>query len=306
MPRPRAAPSPPVPEMTVPPAAAPATVLDGVAAAREIYAGLKQRVAVLGRAGVRPGLAAVQVGDNPASKIYLRNKVRACDEAGIYSEVHQLDAGCSQEMLLAEVEKLNRNPAVHGILLQLPLPDRFDAERIAQAVAPHKDVDGLTWVSLGALLAGRPAFEPCTPAGIIVLLERAGIPFDGRDAVVVGRSVIVGKPMALMLMARGATVTVCHSRTRDLAAHTRRADILIAAVGKPRFITRDMVKPGAAVVDVGINRLPDGKLAGDVDFSSVAGIAGWLTPVPGGVGPMTVAMLIANTVRAAEISAPRR
>ena len=306
MPRRRAAPSPPVPEMTAPPAAAPATVLDGVAAAREIYAGLKQRVAALGKAGIRPGLAAVQVGDNPASKIYLRNKVRACDEAGVYSEVHQLDAGCSQEMLLAEVDKLNRNPAVHGILLQLPLPDRFDAERIAQAVAPHKDVDGLTWVSLGALLAGRPAFEPCTPAGIIVLLERAGIPFDGRDAVVVGRSVIVGKPMALMLMARGATVTVCHSRTRDLAAHTRRADILIAAVGKPRFITRDMVKPGAAVVDVGINRLPDGKLAGDVDFSSVAGIAGWLTPVPGGVGPMTVAMLIANTVRAAEISAPRR
>ena len=304
MPRRRAASNPPDPEMTAPPAAAPATVLDGAAAAREIYAALKVRVAALGKAGVRPGLAAVQVGDNPASKIYLRNKVRACAEAGVYSEVLQLDTGCTQDTLLGEVAKLNRNPAVHGILLQLPLPERFDAERIAQAVAPHKDVDGLTWVSLGALLAGRPVFEPCTPAGVIFLLERAGVPLDGRNAVVVGRSVIVGKPMALMLMARGATVTVCHSRTRDLAVHTRRADILVAAIGRPRFITRDMVKPGSAVLDVGINRLPDGKLAGDVDFATVRETAGWLTPVPGGVGPMTVAMLISNTVRAAESSAP--
>ena len=281
-------------------------MLDGAATAREIYAGLKSRVAALGKTGVRPGLAAVQVGDDPASKVYLRNKVRACDEAGIYSEVHRLDARCTEAQLMAEIDKLNRNPAVHGILLQLPLPAHLDAEKIAQSVAPQKDVDGLTWISLGALLAGRAAYEPCTPAGAMVLLERAGIGTDGRTAVVVGRSVIVGKPMALMLMARGATVTICHSRTRDLAEHTRRADILVAALGKPRFITRDMVKPGAAVIDVGINRLPDGKLAGDVDYAGVRETAGWITPVPGGIGPMTVAMLIANTVLAAERSAPAR
>jgi methylenetetrahydrofolate dehydrogenase (NADP+)/methenyltetrahydrofolate cyclohydrolase len=292
--------------MTPPSAAAPAAVIDGAAAASAIYSGLKERVAALARTGVRPGLAAVQVGDDPASKIYLRNKVRACDEVGVYSEVHKLDAGCTQETLFVEVEKLNRNPAIHGILLQLPLPGHFDADRIAQSVAPHKDVDGLTWASLGALVAGRPTFEPCTPAGVIVLLDGAGVALDGRHAVVVGRSVIVGKPMALMLMARGATVTVCHSRTRDLGEQARRADILVTAIGRPRFITRDMVKRGAAVIDVGINRLPDGKLAGDVDYAAVRDVAGCMTPVPGGVGPMTVAMLIANTVRAAERgSAPR-
>lgn len=282
------------------PAAAPAAVIDGVSAARAIYAQLKSRVATLAGAGVRPGLAAIQVGDDPASKIYLRNKVRACEEVGVYSEVHKLDAACRQDALFAEVEKLNRNPAIHGILLQLPLPGHFDADLVAQAVAPQKDVDGLTWASLGALVAGHPTFEPCTPAGVIALLEGAGVALDGRHAVVVGRSVIVGKPLGLMLMARGATVTLCHSRTRDLVEHTRRADVLVVAIGRPRFITRDMVKPGAAVVDVGINRLPDGKLAGDVDYAGVRGIAGCITPVPGGVGPMTVAMLIANTVRAAE------
>jgi methylenetetrahydrofolate dehydrogenase (NADP+)/methenyltetrahydrofolate cyclohydrolase len=292
--------------MAPPSAAAPAVVIDGAAAARAVYSGLKERVAALARAGVRPGLAAVQVGDDPASKIYLRNKVRACDEVGVYSEVHKLDAGCTQETLFTEVEKLNRNPAIHGILLQLPLPGHFDADRIAQSVAPHKDVDGLTWTSLGALVAGRPTFEPCTPAGVIALLDGAGVPLDGRHAVVVGRSVIVGKPMALMLMARGATVTVCHSRTRDLGEQTRRADILVTAIGKPRFISRDMVKRGAAVIDVGINRLPDGKLAGDVDYAAVRDVAGCITPVPGGVGPMTVAMLIANTVRAAERGSAQR
>lgn len=281
-------------------------LLDGVAAAGEIYAGLANRVAALGRANVRPGLAAVQVGDDPASRIYLRNKVRACDTAGLYSEVHQLDAGCTAQMLAAEIDKLNRNPAIHGVLLQLPLPAHLDAERAIQSITPDKDVDGLTWASLGGLMAGHPAFEPCTPAGAMRLLERAGIALDGRNAVVVGRSVIVGKPMALMLMARGATVTICHSRTRDLATHTRQADVLVAAIGKPRFITRDMVKPGAAVIDVGINRLPDGKLAGDVDFAAVRESAGWITPVPGGVGPMTVAMLIANTVLAAERGMPAR
>ena len=280
--------------------AGPARIIDGTAISREIYAGLRERVSVLGRGGVRPGLAAVQVGDNPASEIYLRNKVRACDQVGIHSEVHHLAAGSPQDVVLATLEKLNRNPRLHGILLQLPLPPHLDAERAMQSITPEKDVDGLTWGSLGSLVAGRPVFEPCTPAGVIVLLERSGIAMDGRHAVVVGRSVIVGKPVALMLMAQGATVTICHSRTHGLADHTRRADILVAAVGRTRLITGEMVKPGAAVIDVGINRLPDGKLAGDVDFQSVRGVAGFITPVPGGVGPMTIAMLMSNTVCAAE------
>ena len=280
--------------------AGPAKIIDGTAISREIYAGLRERVSVLGRGGVRPGLAAVQVGDNPASEIYLRNKVRACDAVGIHSEVHHLAAGSPQDVVLATLEKLNRNPRLHGILLQLPLPPLLDAERVMQSITPEKDVDGLTWGSLGSLVAGRPVFEPCTPAGVIVLLERSGITMDGRHAVVVGRSVIVGKPVALMLMAQGATVTVCHSRTHGLADHTRRADILVAAVGRTRLINGEMVKPGAAVIDVGINRLPDGKLAGDVDFQSVRGVAGFITPVPGGVGPMTIAMLMSNTVCAAE------
>jgi len=273
-----------------------------VAAARDIYAALKERVAALARLEVRPRLVAIQVGDHPASRIYLRNKVRACNEVGIDSEVQHLEAGCSQAALLAALESLNRNARVHGILLQLPLPGALDAGRILQSITPAKDVDGLTWASLGALVAGRPGFEPCTPRGVIVLLERAGIVMDGRDAVVVGRSAIVGKPMALMLMARGATVTICHSRTRDLAEHTRRADILVAATGRAGLITGDMVQPGAAVIDVGINRLPDGRLAGDVDFAAARAVAGCITPVPGGVGPMTVAMVIANTVLAAERS----
>ncbi len=289
--------------MTAPRETAPAAVLDGTAAAREIYARLRERVAVLDGANIRPGLAAIQVGDNPASRIYVRNKARACEEAGIRSEVHELPADAAQSAVVATVLKLNRDPRVNGILLQLPLPPHLDGDAIMQSIAPEKDVDGLTRPSLGALVTGRPSFEPCTPAGVIVLLERAGVPFDGRHAVVVGRSTIVGKPMALMLMARGATVTVCHSRTRDLGAETRRADILVAAVGRPRLITGDMVKPGAAVVDVGINRMPDGKLAGDVDYATAREVAGWISPVPGGVGPMTVAMLISNTVQAAERAA---
>jgi methylenetetrahydrofolate dehydrogenase (NADP+)/methenyltetrahydrofolate cyclohydrolase len=277
-----------------------ARILDGTAAARDIYARLKERVAALGRQQVRPRLAAVQVGDNPASKVYLRNKVRACEEVGVESEVHQVAGDCPPATLLAMLGQLNRDPRVHGILLQLPLPPHLDAELATQTIAPAKDVDGLTWASLGALVGGRPGFEPCTPCGVIVLLERAGVALEGRHAVVVGRSAIVGKPMALMLIARGATVTVCHTRTRDLPEHTRRADILVAAAGRPGLITGDMLKRGAAVVDVGINRLADGKLAGDVDFASASAVAGWITPVPGGVGPMTVAMVITNTVHAAE------
>jgi methylenetetrahydrofolate dehydrogenase (NADP+)/methenyltetrahydrofolate cyclohydrolase len=283
-------------------ATGPARVIDGVAAAREVYARLRERVAALARADVRPALAAVLVGDNPASRIYLRNKTRACEEAGIRSEVLELPAACSARTLLATLEKLNADPGIHGILVQLPLPPQLDASLVAQSVAPAKDVDGLSWHNLGALMAGHPLFEPCTPRAVMALLERAGVEVDGRQAVVVGRSAIVGKPMALMLMARGATVTICHSRTRDLAAHTRRGDILVVAAGRAGLVTGDMVKPGAAVIDVGINRLPGGKLAGDVDFASVRAVAGCTTPVPGGVGPMTIAMVISNTVLAAELS----
>ena len=292
--------------MTSSAATGPARVIDGVAAARELIAGLKERVAALHRVGIRPALAAVLVGDNPASRIYLRNKARACGEAGVHSQVHELAATCTAQTLVAAIEKLNSDPAVHGIIVQLPLPKQLEAVPVARTLSPAKDVDGLTWHSLGALMAGHPAFEPCTPRGVVALLDRAGVAIDARQAVVIGRSTIVGKPVALMLMARGATVTICHSRTRDLAAHTRRADILVAAAGRAGLVTADMVKPGAAVIDVGINRLPDGKLAGDVDFSSVSAVAGHLTPVPGGVGPMTVAMVIANTVLAAERSAGAR
>ncbi|MGH8640337.1 MAG: bifunctional methylenetetrahydrofolate dehydrogenase/methenyltetrahydrofolate cyclohydrolase FolD [Burkholderiales bacterium] len=286
--------------MTASGAAAHARVLDGAAAARDIYSRLKERVGALGRMQVRPRLAAVQVGDNPASRIYLRNKVRACDEVGVESEVHHLAADCPPATLLTLLGQLNRDPRVHGILLQLPLPAQLDAEQVTQAITPAKDIDGLTWASLGALVGGHSGFEPCTPRGIIVLLERAGIALEGRHAVVIGRSAIVGKPVALMLIARGATVTVCHTRTRDLAEHTRRADVLVVAAGRAGLVTGGMVQAGAAVVDVGVNRLPDGKLVGDVDFASVSAVAGWISPVPGGVGPMTVAMLISNTVRAAE------
>jgi len=283
-----------------------AELIDGNATAREIYARVTERVSALSASAIRPGLAAIQVGDNAASQIYLRNKVRACDATGIRSQVLRLPEDTTQEVLLALVQKLNRDPDVHGILLQLPLPGHLDASAVMQSISPQKDVDGLTWASLGALLSDRAAFAPCTPAGVIALLERAGVAFEGRQAVVVGRSAIVGKPMALMLLARGATVTVCHSKTRDLPNETRRADILVAAVGRPRLITADMIKPGAAVIDVGINRLADGKLAGDVDFAGVREKAGWITPVPGGVGPMTVAMVIVNTVRAAELALASR
>ena len=288
-------------------ATGPARVIAGAAAARELIAGLKERVAALQRHGIHPALAAVLVGDDPASRVYLRNKGRACEEAGVRSRVHELPAASPPRALVATIEKLNTDPGVHGIIVQLPLPKQLDAALVARTLSPEKDVDGLTWHCLGALMAGQPQFEPCTPRGVMALLDRAGVAIDARQAVVIGRSTIVGKPMALMLMARGATVTICHSRTRDLSEHTRRADILVAAAGRAGLVTANMVKPGAAVIDVGINRMPDGKLAGDVDFASVRAVAGHLTPVPGGVGPMTVAMVIANTVLAAErgMGAPR-
>jgi len=280
----------------------PGRVIDGVAAARDVYAQLKDRVAALGSVRIRPALTAVLVGDNAASRIYLRNKTRACAEVGIHSRVHELPSKCPPQTLLEALAGLNADPGVHGIIVQLPLPQQIDASLVARTIAPAKDVDGLSWHNLGALLAGAPQFEPCTPRGVMALLDRAGIGIESRQAVVIGRSTIVGKPLALMLTARGATVTICHSRTRELAAHTRRADILVVAAGRPGLVTGDMVKPGAAVIDVGINRLPGGKLAGDVDFASVLPVAGHITPVPGGVGPMTIAMVIANTVLAAERS----
>jgi methylenetetrahydrofolate dehydrogenase (NADP+)/methenyltetrahydrofolate cyclohydrolase len=260
-------------------------------------------VHALAARGVKPGLTAVQFGDNPASRVYVRNKMRACEAAGLASEVRHFPDDCPEATALGIIAELNSDPAVHGILVQLPLPPHLDAHRMTQAIVPAKDVDGFNWENLGGLIAGRPLFEPCTPRGIMVLIDRAGVKVEGKDAVIVGRSNIVGKPLALMLVNRGATVTVCHTRTADLARRTREADILVAAAGRARLISAAMVKPGAAVIDVGINRDADGKLVGDVDFAGVRDVAGWITPVPGGVGPMTVAMLIENTVLAAERAA---
>ena len=277
-----------------------AEIIDGTAIAKQVLAEQKIRAAALTAAGRQPGLAVILVGDNPASAVYVRSKERACLEAGVNTFDTRLPATTTEAELLRHVDMLNADPRVHGILVQLPLPPHINAVHVLQRIDVAKDVDGFNWRNLGALLDGHPALAPCTPSGSMILLERAGVPLAGRHAVVLGRSSIVGKPAALMLLERNATVTVCHSRTGNLAAITRQADILLCAIGKPRMITADMVKPGAAVIDIGINRLPDGKLCGDVDFEAVRGVAGWITPVPGGVGPMTVAMVIANAVSAAE------
>lgn len=287
----------------------PAQLIDGNALARSIRSQLAERVARLTASGHRPGLAVILVGDSPASAVYVRNKIKACGEAGVHSLFEQLPADVGEPALLARVHALNADPAIHGILVQLPLPPDIDAQRVIEAIAPEKDVDGFHVSNAGALMVGKPMFRPCTPYGVMKMLEHIGAPLDGAEAVIVGRSNIVGKPQAMLLLQSGATVTICHSRTRDLASHTRRADILVAAVGRPRMVTGDMIKPGAIVIDVGINRIesgPDaGKLCGDVDFDSAREVAGWITPVPGGVGPMTVAMLVANTVESAERLAAR-
>ena len=277
-----------------------ATLIDGAKIARKLLDDLKPRVDALSARGVKPGLAAILVGDNPASEVYVRNKMRACTEIGVHSVVHRLPANCSESALIELVESLNRDPALHGVLLQLPLPAPLDAERVMRHIATEKDVDGFSWANLGALVAGQPQLAPCTPLGMMMMMDYEGLALEGATAVVVGRSVSVGKPAALMLIARGATVTVCTSKTRDLARHTREADIVVVAVGKPGVVTGAMLKPGAVVFDVGINRLPDGKITGDVDFASASAVASKITPVPGGVGRMTVAALIANTVKAAE------
>lgn len=278
-------------------------VIDGVALARTLRGATKVRAATLAARGRTPGLAAVQVGDDPASKVYVRTKMKTCAEVGIYSEHIELPASTSETELLARIRALNADPRIHGILIQLPLPKHIATDRVLEAVAPEKDVDGFHPCNVGLLVTGQPRFVPCTPAGVMAMLEAEGIALDGREAVIVGRSNIVGKPMAMLLLQKGATVTICHSRTQGLDAHTRRADIVVAAVGRPQLVGADMVKPGAVVIDVGINRLPDGKLVGDVAFQSLLGRASHITPVPGGVGPMTVTMLMANTVQAAELAA---
>jgi methylenetetrahydrofolate dehydrogenase (NADP+) / methenyltetrahydrofolate cyclohydrolase len=280
-----------------------AIIIDGVAMAKQVLAEQKTRADRLAQQGRPPGLAVVLVGDDQASAVYVRSKERACRDAGVRTFDTRLPTATTEAELLQKVEALNRDPQVHGILVQLPLPAHINAVTVLQRIALAKDVDGFTWRSLGALLDGHASLAPCTPSGSMLMLERSGVPIAGRHAVVIGRSSIVGKPAALMLLERNATVTICHSRTADLAAMTRQADILVCATGRPRMVTADMVKPGAAVVDVGINRTADGKLCGDVDFDAVRERAGWITPVPGGVGPMTVAMVIANVITAAERAA---
>ncbi len=275
-------------------------ILEGRPVAAKVLAEVKAGVVALTvRTGVQPTLAVVLVGEDPASQIYVRNKKRAADEVGIASRDFLFPAGCSQAELTETIRKINADPSVHGILLQLPLPKGLDENEAVNAIAPAKDADGLHPVSLGNLLAGKPSMVPCTPGGCLEILDHYGIPLEGAEAVVVGRSRLVGKPLAQLLLARNATVTMCHTRTRDLAAHCRRADILCVAAGRPRFITGDMVKEGAVIIDVGVNRLDTGKLAGDVDFESVSKRARAITPVPGGVGLMTVAMLMKNTLLAA-------
>jgi methylenetetrahydrofolate dehydrogenase (NADP+)/methenyltetrahydrofolate cyclohydrolase len=276
-----------------------AQILDGKSLAAQVRAGVKDQVARLAQRGIRPGLAVILAGDDPASKVYVRNKVRACEETGVRSSLREYPPSVSSAELVDQVARLNADPAVHGILIQLPLPQQVDALRVLDAVAPAKDVDGFHAHNMGALLAGRAGVVPCTPAGVMRLLAHAAVPLAGRRAVVVGRSSIVGKPLALLLLQQDATVTICHSKTPHLAALTRQADILVAAAGRPKLVGRDMVQSGACVVDVGVNRLADGSLAGDVDFAAVKDVAGWITPVPGGVGPMTIAMLLENCVRAA-------
>lgn len=280
-----------------------ARIIDGKALSAKIREDVAQRVAALKAKGVTPGLAVVLVGEDPASQVYVRNKVEACQKAGLHSIKEQYPAAMSEAELLARIDALNADPAIHGILVQLPLPRHMDAHKVIEAIAPEKDVDGFHISNAGLLMTGQPLFRPCTPYGVMKMLEADGVALRGAEAVIVGASNIVGKPMAMLLLQAGATVTICNSKTRDLGAQTRRADVLVVATGKPGMITGAMIKPGAVVIDVGINRGPDGKLCGDVDFASAAQVAGSITPVPGGVGPMTIAMLLVNTVEAAERAA---
>lgn len=285
-----------------------AQIIDGAAIARRVRAEAASGAArLLSERGLRPGLAVILVGGDPASAVYVRNKVRACEEAGFHSGLETYDASLTQDVLLARIAALNADATIHGILVQMPLPKHLDPQRVIEAIAPAKDVDGFSVASAGELMTGLPGLRPATPWGCMTLIESTGVPIRGQHAVVIGRSNTVGKPMALLLLQAHATVTVCHSATPDLAAHTRLADIVVAAVGRRGTLRSDMVKPGAIVIDVGINRKEDGKLCGDVEFESVRealGPKGWITPVPGGVGPMTIAMLLMNTLQAARAAAP--
>ncbi|TAK78603.1 MAG: bifunctional methylenetetrahydrofolate dehydrogenase/methenyltetrahydrofolate cyclohydrolase FolD [Aquabacterium sp.] len=277
-----------------------AQLIDGNALSKQIRADLARRTADLTAAGLQPGLAVILVGEDPASQVYVRNKVKACEDAGMRSVLEKYDATLSEADLLARIAALNADAAIHGILVQMPLPRHIDPHKVIEAISTTKDVDGYSTLSAGELMAGLPGFRPCTPWGAMKLIESTGQSLKGKHAVVIGRSNTVGKPMALLLLQANATVTICHSGTPDLGLHTRQADVVVAAVGRAGTVTADMVKPGAIVIDVGINRKADGKLTGDVDFGPVSEVAGWITPVPGGVGPMTITMLLSNTVEAAE------
>lgn len=277
-----------------------ANVIDGVKLAAVIREDVAKRAAALTKQGVKPGLAVILVGQDPASQVYVKNKVAACEKAGLHSVLEQYPADMTQEALLSRIQTLNADRTIHGILVQLPLPKHIDAHRVIETIAAEKDVDGFHVSNAGLLMTGTPLFRPCTPYGVMKMLESEQAALRGAVAVVVGASNIVGKPMAMLLQSAGATVTICNSKTRDLAWHTRNADIVVVATGKPGMVTGDMIKPGAIVIDVGINRGADGKLCGDVDYASAKEVAGAITPVPGGVGPMTIAMLLVNTIEAAE------
>ena len=277
-----------------------AQLIDGNALSRQLRADVAARVTALKAKGITPGLAVILVGDNQASQVYVRNKVKACEDTGMHSVLETWPASMTEAELLGRVDALNKDATIHGILVQLPLPAHIDAQKVIEAIDPAKDVDGFHIASAGALMAGLPGFWPCTPYGCMKMLESIGYDLKGKHAVVIGRSNIVGKPMALMLLQKNATVTVCHSATKDLKAMTLQADVIVAAVGKRNVLTADMVKPGAVVIDVGMNRNDEGKLCGDVDFASVKEVAGYITPVPGGVGPMTITMLMVNTLESAE------
>ncbi|WP_022980092.1 bifunctional methylenetetrahydrofolate dehydrogenase/methenyltetrahydrofolate cyclohydrolase FolD [Ideonella sp. B508-1] len=277
-----------------------AQVIDGNALSRQLRAEVAQRAAALSARGHQPGLAVILVGDDPASAVYVRNKVKACEDSGVRSVFEKYDASLTEAALLERIAALNADPTIHGILVQMPLPKHIDPHKVIEAIATTKDVDGYSVLSAGELMAGLEGFRPCTPYGCMKLIESTGVSLKGKHAVVIGRSNTVGKPMALLLLQANATVTICHSGTPDLGYHTRQADVVVAAVGRRNTLTGDMVKPGAIVIDVGINRNDEGKLCGDVDYASVSPVASHITPVPGGVGPMTITMLLVNTLEAAE------
>ena len=286
-----------------------AHIIDGIALSKQLRAEVAQRTLALKARGIMPGLAVILVGEDPASEVYVRNKIKACEDSGLFSVFEKYDATLSQADLLARIAALNVDASIHGILVQMPLPKHIDPHAVIEAIAANKDVDGYSTLSAGELLTGAPGFNPCTPFGCMKLIESTGLNLRGKHAVVIGRSNTVGKPMALMLLAAHATVTICHSATENIKFHTLQADVVVAAVGRRNILTADMVKPGAVVIDVGMNRVPlgevnEGKLCGDVDFAGISAVASHITPVPGGVGPMTITMLLVNTLNAAERALP--